>query len=247
MLNIPQGDHPGPQEVDLDEPSSTLDFVTSFCRGGPVPHPKSQTFLVLADALRCADKYDIAHLYDFIRIYISARWEHLSKQPIDLYIFVRNQGWDEYIWRASRNTLHTNIRSHDACVKIDGLLSRKHAALLRSLHRHRKALLNDRVTSIFYSNITKTPSDWICPCNSPLRAPTRYHLVACLDAVIQDIDNRPVGEFLRSVHYWVQRGITDDWMYCTACDAPWFDVHDLIAAMSSTELVQSLRSLHGLY
>ncbi len=155
MLDIPLPNDsvceipPREEEVQLAEDSLMLGFLSSFFSCDGTVCSAWCTVGVLTAALVCADKYGIYDLPVFVRGFVAAYWEVLARDAIGLYGFVRELGWDEFVWRASRETLKLNIDNPAVRSQVEGQLKPLALAQLRSFHDSRKTALHHLVQELF--------------------------------------------------------------------------------------------------
>ncbi len=242
MLDIPQDGTDVTTEVRLTEDSLVLGLITAFVSALPCTRPEWCTIPVLSSALTCADKYGIHNMERFVRIYVCAYFEELSQDPLALYIFVRNHGWEEFYWRASRETLKINIDDFTSRAKINNQLLRGQAVQLRSLHQVRKDILVGVVHGAF-----RTLEGSACDCGWAIAEDAVVDLIAFRHWLLAAIDIRPLGEFMWSVDVWGKEGGRAVEWKCGGCGCYLIGVGEVMSVLNSDGFREALAEVDGVY
>lgn len=246
MLDMP-GESNGGGGVQLTESSSTLRLLTRYINGDIISPLSTDSVNVIASTLVCADKYLLEHLAVFLRVFLGAHWEFFAKDPMELYHLVRRQGWDEYAWKASRESLRLNIDAYLANTTLRDAALKSDVMVLRALHQGRKDALKMVVSSGLRWKEGRTLCNARCVCGERLSTGAAETLDNFRADVHAAIDDRPLGDFLWSSLYWCKEAMTIMTLKCSACGCLYFDVGEVLWNLSSPQTSSLLSAWEGVF
>ncbi len=126
------------QAVQLDEQALVLEFLFT-CKFRTPNYDHGQVPLDLAflrHVLVAGDKYDIHQAHELVNIFLGDNWSSFAFNPLLLYAFVHEHGFDEFCSKAYQETLTLNIDDPIVSTAVDRTLTAHTASALRSQMGH---------------------------------------------------------------------------------------------------------------